>query len=118
MSRLRHVDAREGCQGVRQEASASGAASTQCSTSMNRIRSYRAPTSRRDRGCRELATALLDELEETPDGTSALPDEPMVKSQYRSLRNLVYGIDTFRGLFNDRQLYVLGSTLRGGAGRS
>ena len=24
-------------------------------------------------------------------------------------RSLVYGIDTFRGLFNDRQLYVLGS---------
>ena len=33
----------------------------------------------------------------------------MVKSQYRRYGNLVYGIDTFRGLFNDRQLYVLGS---------
>ena len=35
--------------------------------------------------------------------------KPMVKSQYRRYGNLVYGIDTFRGLFNDRQLYVLGS---------
>ena len=34
---------------------------------------------------------------------------PMTKSQFRILRSLVYGIDTFRGLFNDRQLYVLGS---------
>ena len=33
----------------------------------------------------------------------------MAKSQYRRYGNLVYGIDTFRGLFNDRQLYVLGS---------
>ena len=32
-----------------------------------------------------------------------------MKSQYRRYGNLVYGIDTFRGLFNDRQLYVLGS---------
>ena len=56
-----------------------------------------------------LATALLDELEETPDGTSPLPDEDMIKSQYRRYGNLVYGIDTLRGLFNDRQLYVLGT---------
>ena len=34
----------------------------------------------------------------------------MMKSQYpHAIGNLVYGIDTFRGLFNDRQLYVLGS---------
>lgn len=32
----------------------------------------------------------------------------MVVSQYRRYGNLVYGIDTFRALFNDRQLYVLG----------
>jgi adenine-specific DNA methylase len=56
-----------------------------------------------------LATALLAELEETPDGTSPLPDERITKSQFRILRSLVYGIDTFRGLFNDRQLFVLGS---------
>lgn len=74
-----------------------------------RQRTYRAPRSDEIEGADTLATALLDDLEETPDGTSALPDEPMMKSQYRRYGNLVYGIDTFRGLFNDRQLYVLGS---------
>ena len=75
----------------------------------HKVRTYRAPTAEEVERAERLATALLDELEETPDGTSPLPDEPMTKSQYRILRNLVYGIDTFRGLFNDRQLYVLGS---------
>jgi putative DNA methylase len=74
-----------------------------------KVRTYRAPTADEIESAERLATALLDELEETPDGTSPLPDEPMVKSQYRRYGNLVYGIDTFRGLFNDRQLYVLGS---------
>lgn len=74
-----------------------------------RVRTYRAPRPEEVEGAEMLATALLPELEETPDGTSALPDEDMVESQYRRYGNLVYGIDTFRGLFNDRQLYVLGS---------
>jgi adenine-specific DNA methylase len=73
------------------------------------VRTYRAPRPDEVDGAESLAAALLDGLEETPDGTSAIPDEPMVKSQYRRYGNLVYGIDTFRGLFNDRQLYVLGS---------
>ena len=55
-----------------------------------------------------MAGVLIGQLEESPDGTSAIPDEQMVKSQYRRYGNLVYGIDTFRGLFNNRQLYVLG----------
>lgn len=71
-------------------------------------RVYRAPRPDEVDGAERTAQSLLDQLEETPDGTSALPDEPMVKSQYRRYGNLVYGIDTFRGLFNDRQLYVLG----------
>jgi putative DNA methylase len=73
------------------------------------IRTYRPPRPDEVEGAEKLATAVLDQLEETPDGTSPLPDEPMMKSQYRRYGNLVYGIDTFRGLFNDRQLYVLGS---------
>lgn len=51
---------------------------------------------------------LLSTLPDCPDGTTALPDEAMVKSQYRRLQNLVFGIDTWRGLFTDRQLLVLG----------
>ena len=72
-----------------------------------RHRTYRVPRPDEIAGAETLATALLDKLEETPDGTSAAPDEPMVLSQYRRYGNLVYGIDTFRGLFNGRQLYVL-----------
>jgi putative DNA methylase len=73
------------------------------------IRTYRAPTQAEIEAADNLATALLGDLEETPDGTSPLPDEPIAKSQYRRYGSLVYGIDTFRGLFNDRQLYILGS---------
>jgi adenine-specific DNA methylase len=74
-----------------------------------RERTYRPPRSDELDGADTLATALLSKLEETPDGTSALPDEQITKSQFRILRSLVYGINTFRGLFNDRQLYVLGT---------
>lgn len=73
------------------------------------VRAYREPTSAEVEGAEHLATVLLDDIEEAPDGTSALPDESIARSQYRRYGNLVYGIDTFRGLFNDRQLYVLGS---------
>lgn len=72
-------------------------------------RTYRAPTAEEIERAERLATVLLGELEEAPDGTSPLPDERITKSQFRILRSLVYGVDTFRGLFNDRQLYVLGS---------
>jgi adenine-specific DNA methylase len=70
---------------------------------------YREPADVEVEGAEDLAKALLDDLEETPDGTSALPDELITKSQFRILRSLVYGIDTFRDLFNDRQLYVMGT---------
>ena len=73
------------------------------------VRTYRAARQDEIDGAEALASALLDDLDETPDGTSSLPDEQITKSQFRILRSLVYGIDTFRGLFNDRQLYVLGS---------
>ncbi len=72
-------------------------------------RTYRSPRVGEIEGAERLAARLLLDLEETPDGTSPVPDEPMVKSQYRRFSNLVYGIDTFRGLFNDRQLFVLGT---------
>jgi len=71
-------------------------------------RAYRAPSSE------ELAAAdvnedLLSSLPESPDGTSAIPDEMMVKSQYRRFANLVYGIDSWKGLFTNRQVLVLAS---------
>lgn len=72
-------------------------------------RTYREPTDTEVRVIEGLVTTMLDDLAEMPDGTSPLPDEHITKSQFRTLRSLVYGIDTFRGLFNDRQLYVLGS---------
>ena len=74
-----------------------------------RRRTYRDPQPEEVAGAERLATKLLDQLEETPDGSSPLPDETIAKSQSRRFTNLVYGIDTFRGLFNDRQLYVLGT---------
>lgn len=73
------------------------------------VRTYRQPRPDEIEGADALASAVLGDLDETPDGTSALPDEHITKSQFRILRSLVYGIDTFRGLFNDRQLYVLGT---------
>lgn len=75
----------------------------------DRQRTYRPPRPDEIDGADTLAAASLDDLEETPDGTSAVPDEPITRSQFRILRSLVYGIDTFAGLFNDRQLYALGS---------
>lgn len=74
-----------------------------------RDRTYRTPRRDELEDAETLARVLLDELPETPDGTSPVPDENMVKSQYRRYGNLVYGIDTFRGLFNDRQLAILGT---------
>jgi putative DNA methylase len=73
------------------------------------VRTYREPRPDEIQGAEMLARVLLGNFEETPDGTSPLPDESITKSQFRILRSLVYGVDTFRGLFNDRQLFVLGS---------
>lgn len=75
-------------------------------------RTYREPTLDEVHGAQELAPELLKALPDLPDGVSAVPDEEMVKSQYRRYGNLVYGIDTFAGLFNERQLYVLGVLCR------
>jgi adenine-specific DNA methylase len=73
-----------------------------------RQRRYRAPTAAELSSADRAAEALAD-LSELADGTPALPDEEITKSQFRILRSLVYGIDTWRGLFNDRQLLVLGT---------
>lgn len=74
-----------------------------------RERTYRAPRPDEVEGAKTLATARLDDLEEGPDGTSTLPDEPVDKIAFRELKNLVYGFDTWRSLFTDRQLFILAS---------
>lgn len=73
-----------------------------------RTRVYREPSDEEMTAGEDLPKGLLNSLDETPDGTSPTPDETITASQYRILRNLVYGIDSWAGLFNDRQLYVLG----------
>jgi adenine-specific DNA methylase len=72
-------------------------------------RAYRCPTPEEVEGAESLASGLLEDLAEPPNDISPLPDEAMKRSQGRRFANLTYGISTFRGLFNDRQLYVLGS---------
>ncbi len=76
-------------------------------------RTYRVPTQKEVDGAFTKAEESLKRLPELVDGTSPIPDEEMVKSQYRRYGNLVYGIDTFAGLFNTRQLYVLGRLAQG-----
>jgi len=73
-----------------------------------RDRTYRVPTPHEVAAAFSEAEARLAALPELDDGTSPVPDEDMVKSQYRRYGNLVFGIDTFAGMFNTRQLYVLG----------
>jgi putative DNA methylase len=75
----------------------------------NGVRTYRSPRPDEITAAEDLATALLPELAEAPDGTSALPDEPCDPNGFRRVQNIVFGFDTWRSLFNDRQLYVLGS---------
>jgi adenine-specific DNA methylase len=77
------------------------------------LRTYRVPTQREIDGAFVAASLGLAKLPELDDGTSSVPDEQMVKSQYRRYGNLVYGIDTFAKMFNSRQLFVLGRLAQG-----
>lgn len=69
-------------------------------------RRYRKPTPA-ELDAADKAAGFLDELADYPDGTTAVPDERLVKSQYRTLRPLTFGIDTWANLFTPRQRYVL-----------
>ena len=71
-------------------------------------RTYRSPHRAEIEGAETLATALLAELRELPDGTSALPDEDASSTSARIHRCYAYGYSTPRSYFNDRQLYTLG----------
>lgn len=78
-----------------------------------RERTYREPTAQEIAGAFAEAARRLTLLPDLEDGTTAVPDEDMVKSQYRRYGNLVYGVDTFAGMFNTRQLYALGRLAQG-----
>jgi putative DNA methylase len=78
-----------------------------------RVRTYRAPTTSEVDAAFTEATQRIRTLPELPDGTTPLPDETITKSQFRILRSLVYGINTFAGMFNPRQLYALGRLAQG-----
>jgi putative DNA methylase len=69
-------------------------------------RSYREPTNA-EIAAADKATVLLEHLEDYPDGTTAVPDERLVESQYRTLRQLTWGIRTWADGFTPRQRYVL-----------
>lgn len=49
----------------------------------------------------------LEAMEDFEDGTTAVPDERLVTSQYRRYSNLTYGIDTWAAMFLPRQRYTL-----------
>lgn len=72
------------------------------------VRTYRAPRPEEIDGAETTAGELLAALDETPDGSSATPDEPVDAIGYINLQNLVFGYDTWSSLFSRRQLYVLG----------
>ncbi|MFF4499121.1 DUF1156 domain-containing protein [Streptomyces sp. NPDC001401] len=71
------------------------------------IRTYREPTAA-DHAAVQRAEALTQSLEDYSDGTTAIPDELVTRSQYRRYPNLTYGIDTWAGMFTPRQRLVLG----------
>lgn len=71
-------------------------------------RIYRSPTDE-EIEAPLMASSLLNQLEMLPDGTTPLPDEPADEIGYRNLQFLPYGYLSWRSLFLDRQLFVLGT---------
>ncbi len=72
-----------------------------------RARRYRTPRPDETSGRADVADALMAELPDLPDGTSAVPDEPVDEIGYINLQNLVYGYNAWRDLFTVRQRYLL-----------
>lgn len=70
------------------------------------VRGYRDANSDDLSALENVETALLS-LADYRDGTTAVPDEEIIRSQYRRYPNLTYGIDTWAGLFIPRQRLVL-----------
>ncbi len=76
-----------------------------------RHRAYRPPSDDELRAARS-AAVFLERFGELDDGMSELPDEPVDSIGYNNLQNLPYGYTTWRSLFTDRQLAVLGTLCR------
>lgn len=74
-------------------------------------RAYR-PPNREDVLAAESSAAFLDRFGELDDGTSELPDEPVDAIAYRELKSLIFGYTTWRSVFTDRQVAVLGTLCR------
>jgi putative DNA methylase len=72
-----------------------------------RHRAYRTPDHKEVLAASN-AAAFLERFGELDDGTSELPDEPVDAIAYRELKSLIFGYTTWRSLFTDRQLAVLG----------
>jgi putative DNA methylase len=77
-----------------------------------RHRHYRPPTDGEIATATDQATLFLARFGENTDGMTDLPDEPVDAIGYINLQNLVYGYNTWRSLFTDRQLAVLGTLSR------
>jgi len=75
---------------------------------VGRNRTYRVPTQDEIDGALVQAEVRLQDLPDLEDGTSGIPDEPCDAIGYINLQNLVFGFDTWKSLFNKRQLFVLG----------
>jgi putative DNA methylase len=76
-----------------------------------RHRSYRVPTDVEVQAA-DAAAQFLGQFDELEDGTSELPDEPVDPIGYRNLQGLPFGYTTWRSLFANRQLAVLGTLCR------
>ena len=76
---------------------------------MTGVRTYRAPRVDEIEGAESSLRPCSRHLEETRTAHRRCLTSDMTKVPVPNRSgSLVYGIDTFRGLFNDRQLYVLG----------
>jgi putative DNA methylase len=76
-----------------------------------RHRAYRAPTAD-ELEAASSAGEFLKRFGELDDGTSELPNEQVDKIGYRNLQGLPFGYTSWRSLFTDRQLAVLGTLCR------
>lgn len=76
------------------------------------VRTYRSPRPHEIEAAQTVAKAKLVQFGETPDGESELPDEVCDPNGFRRVQGIAFGFETWRSLFHDRQLNVLGTLCR------